>query len=379
MLFRDVIGQDSVKEDLVQMVANDRLPHALLFLGSEGVGKLALAISLAQYVTCKNPHAQDACGECNACQKVSKLIHPDIHFSFPVVGTKVTSDAYIEAWRKAVLEHPYFNINDWMHAIGAENKQGNINKDECLNIVKKLSLQTFEGNKKVLIIWLPEYLGKEGNRLLKLIEEPPENTLFILVAERDDLILNTILSRCQIVTINKLKDEEIKKALVEKRGLSEADALELCYLADGNYNEAAKLSQEKHNDYAALFIDWLRLCYAGKWAKISDWVEVFSKLGRENQKYFIGYALHFVRELLVLKFGKETKVRLSESERNSALKMGAILDLNQIQKITELLNESSYFIERNANPKVLFFSNAIELNKIFKNQEVDAMVSKVKI
>ncbi len=379
MLFKEIIGQDLIKRDLCQMVANDRLPHALLFLGNEGVGKLSLAIALAQYILCENPSEEDACGHCNTCQKVSKLIHPDMHFSFPVIGSKVTSDQYLPQWREALIEHPYFNINDWLQIIGAENKQGNINKDECLNIVKKLSLKTFEGKKKVLIIWLPEYLGKEGNRLLKLIEEPPEGTVFILVAERDDLILNTILSRCQIVTINNLKDEEIKTALVQKRGLNETDAQELCYLADGNYNEAVKLSQQKQNNYATLFITWLRLCYGGNWTKIANWVDEFSKLGRENQKYFIGYALHFVRELLVLKFSTEMKGRLSEAEKQSAVKMGQLLDLHQIDRIIELLDKSSYFIERNANPKVLFFSNSIRMNKIFKNQEVDSMISEIKI
>lgn len=379
MLFKDIIGQDSIKRDLRQMVANDRLPHALLFLGNEGVGKLSLAIALAQYILCENPSETDSCEQCNHCQKVSKLIHPDLHFSFPVIGTKITSDTYLPQWREAINEHPYFNINDWLQRIGAENKQGNINKDECLNIVKKLSLKTFEGNKKVLIMWLPEYLGKEGNRLLKLIEEPPEGTIFILVAERDDLILNTILSRCQIVTINNLMDEEIKQSLIQKRGLKEEEAQELCYLADGNYNEAVKLSQQKQNNYSNLFITWLRLCYAGKWTKIADWVDEFSKLGRENQKYFIGYALHFVRELLVLKLSSEMRGRLSEAERNSAIKMGSLLDLHQINRIIELLNKSTYFIERNANPKVLFFSNSILMNKIFKNQEVDSMVSEIKI
>lgn len=379
MLFKEIIGQESIKEDLHQMVTNDRLPHALLFLGNEGVGKLSLAIALAQYVLCEAPQDNDACGKCNTCQKASKLIHPDIHFSFPTIGTKVTSDSFLPQWRDAISENPYFNINDWLQSIGAENKQGNINKDECLNIVKKLSLKTFEGTRKVLIIWLPEYLGKEGNRLLKLIEEPPEGTLFILVAEHEDLILNTILSRCQIVTINNLKDEEIKQALMQKKGLQETEAQELCYLADGNFNEALKLSEQKQNNYGTLFITWLRLCYAGNWTKISDWVNEFSKLGRENQKYFIGYALHFVRELLVLKFSNEMRVRLSETEHASAKKMGNLLDLHQVERIVELLDESTYFIERNANPKVLFFSNSIVMNKIFKNQKIDSMVSKIKI
>lgn len=220
MLFSEVIGQESVKAQLKQMASGGRLPHALLFLGPQGSGKLSLAMALAQYLLCENPGADDACGQCNQCNKAGKLIHPDLHFSYPTIGTKAISDHFLVNWRQAMADNPYLDVNQWLQGIGAENKQGNITKEECVNIIKKLSLKTFENNYKVLIMWLPEFLGKEGNRLLKVIEEPPESTIFILVAEDQELILNTILSRCQIVNIKALSDEEVTEGLVQQQALA---------------------------------------------------------------------------------------------------------------------------------------------------------------
>ena len=179
MQFQQVIGQGKTKEILRSMISSDRMSHALIFLGSEGCGKLALALAFAQYVLCSDKQENDSCGKCSNCIKSAKLVHPDIHYSYPTVGTKVVSTHLLPDWRKAMLENPYLNANQWLQSIGAENKQGNITKDECVEIIKKLSLKIFEGSHKILIMWLPEYLGKEGNRLLKMIEEPPPNTLFL--------------------------------------------------------------------------------------------------------------------------------------------------------------------------------------------------------
>ncbi|HHS96139.1 MAG TPA: hypothetical protein ENJ45_06070, partial [Phaeodactylibacter sp.] len=225
MLFDQVIGHRTLKAQLCRMAQNAQIPHAQIFFGPEGCGKLALALAFAQYVLCKNKSEADACGQCSACIKAEKLIHPDIHFSFPTVGTKMTSNHYLPQWRDALSQNPYLHANQWLQFIGAENKQGNINVDECNNIIKKLSLKTFEADYKIMIIWLPEYLGKEGNRLLKLIEEPPEKTLFILVAENQERILPTILSRCQLLKVYALSDDEIKSALQQKYPQASQDRL----------------------------------------------------------------------------------------------------------------------------------------------------------
>ena len=206
MQFNELIGLDRSIDRLRSMAQPGRMPHAMLLVGPEGSGKLPLALALAQYLLCEQRTDADACGQCSNCRKLQILQHPDLHFVFPVVGSKMTSDQYLVQWRAALAENPYLNVNDWLQSIGAENKQGNISKEECLAIVKKLSLKSFESRSKVMLIWLPEYLGKEGNRLLKIIEEPPVDTYFILVAQQTELILNTILSRCQLLKVDAFSD-----------------------------------------------------------------------------------------------------------------------------------------------------------------------------
>ncbi|MFT4758538.1 MAG: DNA polymerase-3 subunit delta' [Paraglaciecola sp.] len=351
------------------MTEGDRIPHALLFLGPEGCGKLALAMAFSQYILCQNKVDGDACGQCASCGKASKYIHPDVHYSFPTVGSKVTSDVFLPEWRKAMKENPYLDINHWLQSIGAENKQGNITKDECTNIVKKLSLKTFESSKKFLIMWLPEYLGNEGNRLLKLIEEPPEDTHFILVAEKQELILNTILSRCQLVKINQLQDEEIVEGLVKLAEVAVEKAQSIAPLSDGNLNEALKMSESMDNDNANLFLDWLRKCYIGNGVDLFKWVEVFAKLGRENQKQFLKYGLHFMREYMALKMtGDDKNAHLQGKELSTAQNLTKVIEFDQIEKIVKLFTDCAYFVERNANPKVLFLDTSIQLNQILKRK-----------
>ncbi len=370
MQFNKVIGQDEVKQLLLEMVSNKRMPHAQIFLGPEGSGKLALALAYAQYVLCENKSEKDACGNCNACNKVEKLIHPDLHFSYPTIGTNAVSTHFLEQWRNAIHENPYLNVNQWLQHIGAENKQGNINKGECVSIIKKLSLKIFEGSHKVLIMWLPEYLGKEGNRLLKLIEEPPENTIFILVAENQELILNTILSRCQIVKVNRLKDEEVIKFMEQKEAIPMADLQSIAHMANGNLNEALLLKEQKENDHAQMFLDWLRKCYKGNGVELVNWVDKFAGIGRENQKQFLRYALHFLREYLALKMLNDRKVRLQPNELQTAEKLMNVIEFGQVQQIAKLFDDCSYYIERNANPKVLFLDASIQVNKILKTKVV---------
>ncbi len=369
MLFSEVIGQESAKAQLKQMASGGRLPHALLFLGPQGSGKLALAIALAQYLLCENPGPGDACGQCNQCNKASKLIHPDLHFSYPTIGPNAISDNFLVNWRQAITENPYLGLNQWLQSIGAENKQGNITKEECVNIIKKLGLKTFENVYKVLVMWRPEFLGKEGNRLLKIIEEPPENTVFILVAEEQELILNTILSRCQIVNIKALSDGEVTEGLVQKKGLGPEEALSVAYLASGNFNEALLLAEQRANNDATLFLEWMRHCYRGNPVDMVNWVEAFAKLGRENQKHFLRYALHFLREFTLLKMSDgQARARLQEKELQTAQNMTAVLELDQVEQLAKLFSDCSYAVERNANPKVLFLDASIQMNNIMKGK-----------
>lgn len=377
MHFNQVIGQENVKQLLVQMVENDRLPHAILLLGTPGSGGLALAWALAQYVLCENKTDTDACGTCRQCTKVAKLIHPDVHFSFPTVGSKAVSDHYLKEWRTALLDNPYLDVNEWLQLIGAENKQGNITKEECVGIVKKLSLKTFEGSHKILIQWLPEYLGREGNRLLKIIEEPPADTIFILVAEQQELILNTILSRCQTIKVNPLPDEAVVQGLQTLRNVPEEQAEAVAYLANGNFNEALQMLAYEESDHANLFLDWLRKCYKGNGIEMVNWVEKFAGIGRENQKHFLKYALHFLREFMILKLTGDAQVRLRSKELQTAQNLLPIIEIDMLERIANLLTDCTFHIERNANPKILFLDASIRVHQILKRKEETAGGKKV--
>jgi len=368
MQFEQVIGQSKTKQVLQSMIASDRMSHALIFLGPEGCGKLALAFAFAQYVLCNDKQENDSCGKCSNCIKAAKWIHPDIHYSYPTVGSKAVSTHLLPEWRKAMEQNPYLNANQWLQSIGAENKQGNITKDECVEIIKKLSLKIFEGSHKILIMWLPEYLGKEGNRLLKMIEEPPPNTLFILVAENQEMILNTILSRCQIVKINQLPDEAIQEALINRQNISQEKAAAAAHLAEGNFNEALNLMDNTENDNAILFLEWMRLCYVGNGVSMMKWVDGFSKIGRENQKHFLKYGLHFLREYMLLKLAGADKVRLLPNELKTAQNLTKIIEWDQIEAISKLFNDCAYYVERNANPRILFLDASLQLNQILKTK-----------
>ena len=378
MTFKNIIGQQKAKQILRGMADGERMPHALLMLAPQGAGGLPLAMTYAQYVLCENKADGEPCGVCTACVKAEKMIHPDIHFSYPTIGSKTVATHVLKQWREAIAQNPYQNANQWLEKLDAENKQGNIPVAECVEIVKKLSLKIFEASHKILIMWLPEYLGKEGNRLLKLIEEPPDETLFILVAENQDLILNTILSRCQLVTLVPLSDEDVKNGLMQvshgdnlmlsniKIQLDESEAEAISHLAEGNFNEAILLSQTADNNNATLFLDWMRACFKGNGVELVNWVDKFAGIGREKQKLFLKYGLHFLRELMVLTTTDNENLRLRGEELSTALKMKSIINFNKIEPMAALFDECSYFVERNANPKILFLDASIKMNKILR-------------
>lgn len=370
MYFKDIIGQESQINLLRAMIEGNRFPHALLLLGNEGVGGLPLALAYIQYLICEDKKESEPCGECKACRKAAKFSHPDIHYSYPTIGTGKVSTDFIVDWRKALAENPYMSANQWISQIsGGENKQGNITKDECVSIVKKLSLKSFESPYKVLLMWLPEYLGKEGNRLLKLIEEPPENTIFVLIAENQEAILNTILSRCQILKLSPIDKDLIREGLVRQMGIAVGQAEAIAQIADGNYNEALTLSQHSENDNAMMFLEWMRKCYNGNGIDMIQWADKIASTSREAQKYFLRYGLHFFRELLLLKVVHDrSKIRLQKSELDTAIKMSNIIEVNQIENIATLFNDTIMSIERNGNGKLIFADTSIKLNKILKKR-----------
>jgi DNA polymerase-3 subunit delta' len=364
MEFAQIHGLQDRKNQLLDMVGGNRLPHALLLAGPPGGGQLALALALAQYLLCEQPTSGDACGRCASCRKTEKLAHPDLHLSFLYIDPKKTSEAFLEDWRNCVLTNPFLSMSDWLHELQAENKQGKIYKQECQRIIQKLNLKAFESEQKVLVLWRPEFLGNEGNRLLKLIEEPPLGSVILLVAEDTELILQTILSRCQLIQVRPFSDEEIGNGLQAGGLAGPEEALGIAQLAAGDYNRALKLAGSSRRDFDRLFLQWMRSTYEGRVSAMMDWVSAFAKLGRDAQKQFLHYALHFTREFLMLKVHPEAVVRLRASELETAWRMATLFDLKQISELTECFTRGIAGIERNANARILLLDSSLQMHRI---------------
>lgn len=392
MEFKDVIGQNEVKQHLREMVDQNRLSHALIFLGKEGSGALPLALAFSTYLieqSEKNakPSTTSLFGEAMPMEKsgegvsqAKKYIHPDVHYSYPVIpkksGDKPVSTDYIQEWREFIQTYPYGNVYDWLQLIGAENKQGNITAHECNDIIRKLNLKSFESEYKILVLWMPEYLGNEGNKLLKLIEEPPPNTLFILVAENDSLILPTILSRCQLVKIPPLNASDIHTALMERANITPSQASQVAGISEGNYREALQLLQHADEDWQDLLREWLNATLkTGPTAQVK-WIEDISKMGREKQKQFLRYFNHLLAQSIRFKAMGDlnmpgtdsSQAMIPEKERDFALRFNKMADISQQEAIIQELDKATYYIERNANAKMLFHALTIKLYHIIRDK-----------
>ena len=365
MQFKQIVGQGAIKQRLINSVTENRVSHAQLFLGPGGSGSLPLAVAYAQYLSCEDKQVDDSCGVCSSCRKYQKLMHPDLHFSYPFFAKHKddTAITFIEQWREAFIANPYLSLDTWRGYLDAENKQANINIAECHQIIKKLSFKPFESAYKILILWLPEYLDKEGNALLKIIEEPQPNTLFILVAQNQDQILNTILSRTQLIKIPALSYTEIKDHLIASHHQTEDAAAEIAYLSNGNLTDALLMLQQENKGYHTMFVQWLRLCFGNKGIEVMAFVDQLSKMGRENQKNFLRYGINFIRECCLLLSGAGQLVHLPAQELETAQKMTNVMNINQSQNIVAELEKAHYHVERNANPKILFLDVSLQIIK----------------
>ncbi|HEX5552262.1 MAG TPA: hypothetical protein VFX43_03360 [Chitinophagaceae bacterium] len=380
MLFSDVIGHQAVKDFLVQSVQQNRLSHALLFQAHEGAGGLPLALAFAQYVVCTDKQGADACGKCGACKRAAQFIHPDIHFSYPIVprkpGDKPVCTDFVQEWREFISQQPYGNAFDWLQFIGAENKQGNIPTSECHDILRKLSLKSYEGEHKILLLWYPEFLGKEGNILLKMIEEPPPQTLFILVAENPDLILPTILSRTQLVRIGALSMQQLSEGLKNRAGANESQAFQIAGLAEGSYREALRLMQHATDDMLEVLREWLNAIILVKPLALQDWIEQIAtpKMGRERQKQFLRYFLNLIEHALRLQYIAADQLQFPEEEQRFAASLHKMADPVQMQQLMKELDDACFHIERNANAKILFHALSIRMHYIFSKKPLPLAV-----
>jgi DNA polymerase-3 subunit delta' len=372
MLFADVIGHQSTKDFLLQAVRQNRLGHALLFQAPEGAGGLPMALAFAQYVVCTDKKDHDACGECGACKRAAQFIHPDIHYSYPVIprnsGEKPLSTDYIKEWREFISQQPYGNSFDWLQFINAENKQGNIPASECRDILRKFNLKSYESEYKILILWYPEFLSKEGNILLKMIEEPPPQTLFIFVAENTELVLPTILSRTQLVKINPLTAKELKDTLIQRASADEKNATRIAGLAEGNYREALHLLQHDVSDFLEVLKNWLNAIILNKPVQLQNWIDDMAKTGREKQKQFLRYFMMLIEHTIRMQYMNSEQLQFPDEEQKFAKSLYKMADYLQMEQIIPELEDACYHIERNANGKILFHALSIKLQRVFAKQ-----------
>ena len=368
----EVIGQEEVWQRLTEMVREERLPHAIMLCGPQGCGKMALALAFASYLLCQNRDGHDeACGECRQCKMLEKWGHPDLLFSYPTIKTpamgsehKPVSEDFAEEWRNMISRSPYFNIEQWMTEIGAENQQAIITAGESDELNRKLSLKSSQGGYKVSVIWLPERMNIEcANKILKLIEEPPSHTVFIMVSENPDNLLETIRSRVQRIDVKKTDNESIQKALVSKYGITDDDAMRVARLANGDWLTAVgELTADSENkDFLTDFQSLMRLAYQRNVRELKRWSDNINSYGREKQKRFLTYFLRLIRESFMYNFQQPDLSYLTSQEEAFTANFARFVNENNILQINELANKAIRDISQNANGKIVFFDMALQM------------------
>ena len=377
MLFNQIIGQKHIKNHLQVSAENGRIPHAQLFVGKEGSGTLPMAIAYAQFLLCNSSESSEACN-----LKCEKLQHPDLHFSFPVttndaVKKHPVSNLFLEDWREFMKEQPYGSLFNWLQHIGVENKQGNIGVDEAETVVKRLQLKSYEGGFKVMLIWMAEKMNiAAANKLLKLIEEPPNKTVFILITENEEQIINTIKSRCQALHFPVLSEQDIATALVERERCSESEAATIAQQAEGNYNKAVQLLNNDSADlvFEEWFVTWIRTAFKAKGnasvvQQLIEWSETIAKSGRETQKRFLEYCLQFFRQALLLNYKSNDLVFMETQTGFDLSKFAPFVHGGNILDIEKELNDAMYHIERNGNAKIILLDLSMKLTRFLHKKE----------
>ena len=370
MRFSEIPGLDDEKKILINSYNSNTIHHAMLFIGQKGSANLSLALAFATYINCQNRNT-DSCGECPSCSKMDKLIHPDVNFVFPVAPTpkinkEVISDKFIHSWRSSVIESPYITVEDWFEIYGFENKQPNISKDEVRNLVKKLALKPFESVFKINILWLPEYLHlSTSNAMLKILEEPPGNTLFFIVTNNDQKLISTIKSRVQSFKVKRFLDEDMKKYLSSHIDISESEVDQAIYLSNGDINKAEKYLFVSNSEDLNQLKVWMRACYSQNFQDINNQVEWFNSLSKIKKRTFLTYSLKLMREALVSSID-ESLSKISDEEMSFISNFRKTLKQKEFEKIIIILDENIRYLDRNANPKILFLDLSIKIANLFK-------------
>ena len=367
MLFSKIIGQQAVKEHLINAVKEQRIPHAQLVCGQTGAGALPLAIAYAQYLCCTGRRENDACGVCPSCVKFAKLAHPDLHFVFPVIkpaSSAVVCDDFLKQWREINIENPYFSYNGWLAKINAENKQAVIYASESEEILRKLALKSYESEYKVMIIWQPEKMHEScANKLLKILEEPPEKTLFMLVSENPDALLVTIQSRTQRVNVPLIEIEDLQNAVSQRLGIDLTEARNIARIANGDFIKAAELvnAGDEEKQHFQYFVNLMRLAYAKNLKELKKWADEAAGIGRERQKSFLAYAQRMVRENFVMNLQQADLNYLNSGEQAFSGKFSPFIHERNVSEISAELALAERHIEQNVNAKMVFFDLALKI------------------
>jgi len=374
MLFKQIPGIENLKKLLIQNARNGRIAHAQLFAGNEGSCLLMLALAYAQYINCENKGADDSCGLCPSCSKISKQAHPDLHFAFPTAKVKdekedARSDRFMPDFRKFLAQTPFGDVNTWAKTAGFEARLPIITTEEAKSIIQKLALKAFEAQYKVIVIWHPESMHTNGlNSLLKILEEPPANTVFLLVSTQPNKLLPTILSRVVRVAIPDFTDEDVAGYLENKYQVSSNEAQQIARLAGGNLLEAFHQAKHDHSeDFQELFAGWMRACFKSDVLQLVSFTDRFSDLGREKQKAFLQFCINRMHHALVALCDGERTLRLTDSELEWLKKFSSALNLKLVEKISRIFDEAWLHIERNVNGKMVFLdSSFLIVDAVFK-------------
>ena len=378
MLFKDIVGQDSIKDFLSKSADRGRVSHAQLFVGPEGSGTLPMAIAYAQYLLCKNINSENSGGNESCNLKFEKFAHPDLHFAFPVnttdkVKKNPVSANFMEEWRELLKEQPYANLFDWYKKIGIENKQGQLGKNEASEITKSLSLKSYEGGYKIMLIWMAELMNATcSNKLLKLIEEPPEKTIFLLIAEDEEGILTTIRSRCQVVHFPPLAENDIQNALMDRFNLEARTAAKIAHQSNGNFNKAADLVYQDSEDlqFEKWFVIWVRAAFKAKGNKsaihdLISWSEEVAKTNRETQKKFLLFSMEYFRQALLTNYQAQSVTYIDPKVENFELeKFSPFVHSGNIMEIYNELQDAHYHIGRNGNSKIVLTDLSIKITRL---------------
>lgn len=367
-----IVGQHIARKLLREMVASNRTPHALLLHGPPGSGQLALALYLSALLQCfQRVNDQDICGICPACLKITNITHPDLHFLFPVpnLGEQKKKSSHFEnQFRDAIKENPYISLENWLQIIQGEHKNPNISAESCREALYDLSLHRFEGNYKIMIIWLPEYLGKESNILLKEIEEPAPNTVIILASENTEAILPTILSRCQHIRLVPLNAQEIQQSLIQDHGIDEVLAAEISWLSGGHYGVALSNAYRAEIAHSTDFMDYLRAAYSGNILSMTEWSDRIASMSKDKQKSFLHYFLHLLQQSNFIGILPNNQLSIPRQEIESLNKLKPILTPQKIALLSQRIDEDLAALEQNANAKILFLALTIYLHRVFREK-----------